>query len=91
MLIFLCLESEQEQESHHEAEKSHSLGQGESQNGKGEELSLEGGIPGVADDQRAEHAADAGAWGDTGVQWSFTLNKTLYKTLMLAKLLINIF
>jgi len=52
------LESEKEKESHHQAEQSHGLGQGESQDGVGEQLLLEGGVPRVSDDQGSEHGAD---------------------------------
>jgi len=55
----LYLESEQEQESHHKAEKTHSLGQSKSKNSKGEKLALQGGVPGIADDQGAEDTANA--------------------------------
>jgi len=53
------LESKQQQESHHEAEQAHSLRQGKSQDGEGEKLALERGVPGIADDEGAEHAANA--------------------------------
>lgn len=49
------LEGEQEQESHHKTEETHSLGQGETQNGVREKLLLQGWIPGITDDKGAEY------------------------------------
>lgn len=56
------LESEQQKERHHKTEETHSLGQGESQNGIGEQLLLERGVPGVADDEGAEHRSNTRSW-----------------------------
>jgi len=55
------LESEKQQKGHHETEKPHGFGEGETQNGVGEELLLEGRVPCVADDEGAEDGADTGA------------------------------
>ena len=52
------LEGEQDHEAHREAEETHGFRQGESQNGVGEQLTLERGVTGVADDQGAEHVSD---------------------------------
>jgi len=53
------LESEEQQESHHETEQTHSLGEGKAQDGEGEELAFQGRVASVADHQTAEHTADA--------------------------------
>jgi len=53
------LESEEQEESHHEAEEPHGLGQSEPQDGEGEQLALQGRVAGVANHQAAEHAADS--------------------------------
>lgn len=60
-VVFLTinsLESEQQQEGHHKTEEPHSLGQGETQDGVREQLLLEGGVPGVADDEGTEHRSN---------------------------------
>jgi len=56
----VSLESEKQQEGHHKTEKPHGLRQGESENGVREELLLERGISGVADDERTEDGTDTG-------------------------------
>lgn len=53
------LEGEEKEESHHQAEESHGLGESESQDGVGEQLLLERRVPGVADDKRSEHGSDS--------------------------------
>lgn len=58
--LLFYLESEEKEESHHETEKSHSLGQGETQNGVGEELLLQGWVAGITDDERSEDASNTG-------------------------------
>jgi len=55
-----ALESEKEQEGHHETKEPHGLGKGESENGVGEQLLLERRVPGVTDDERTEDGADTG-------------------------------
>lgn len=55
------LEGEEEEESHHETEEPHSLGEGESQNGIGEELLLKGWVASITDDQGAEDRANTGS------------------------------
>lgn len=63
------LEGEQEQESHHETEETHSLGQGEAQDGVREQLLLQGWVPGVADDQRAEYGSNTSTWNENYVYY----------------------
>lgn len=58
--LLFYLESEEKEESHHETEKSHSLGQGETQNGVGEELLLQGWVAGITYDERSEDASNTG-------------------------------
>jgi len=60
-LVVSRLEREEKQERHHQTEKSHSFGQGETQNGVREELLLQRWITRVADDQRAKYATDTRA------------------------------
>merc|ERR1719186_1749600 len=48
------LKCEEQKESHHETEESHGLGQGESHDGVGEQLLLEGGVPCISDNKRSK-------------------------------------
>lgn len=60
------LEGEQQQEGHHKTEETHGLRQGKAQDGIGEQLLLQGWVPGIADDQAAEHTANTSTRaGDT--------------------------
>lgn len=45
MGVFPDLHGEQDEESHHQTEETHSLRQGKAQDGVGEELLLQRGVP----------------------------------------------
>lgn len=45
------LECEQEQEGHHQTEETHGLRQGKTQDGIGEQLLFQRGVPGIANDK----------------------------------------
>lgn len=55
-----CLESEEQQEGHHQTEQTHGLRQGESQDGVGEQLLLQRWVSCVTNDQRTEYCSDTG-------------------------------
>lgn len=52
------LEGEEQQEGHHKTEQTHSLRQGEAQNGVGEQLLFQRWVPGVTDDEGTEYCSD---------------------------------
>ena len=56
------LKGEEQQEGHHQTEKSHGFWEGETQDGVREKLLLQGWVPRVTDDQGTENAADTGTW-----------------------------
>lgn len=49
------LEGEQQQESHHKTEQTHSLRQGETQDGIGEQLLFQRWVSGITDDEGTEY------------------------------------
>lgn len=55
-----CLESEEQQEGHHQTEQTHGFRQGESQDSVREELLLERWVSGVTDDEGTEYCSDTG-------------------------------
>lgn len=56
------LESEQQHESHHKTEETHSFGQGKAENSIGEELLLETWVSRITDNQAAENSSDTGTF-----------------------------
>lgn len=74
------LESEQDHETHSEAEKSHSLGKSESENSVGEELLLQGRVAGVSDNEGSEDVSDTSSRSsdsDSGGSSSDVLGSTV--------------
>merc|ERR1711899_166560 len=55
------LQSEEDQESNHQTEKSHSFGQSKAQNGVGEQLLFQAWVSGITDDKGTEHSSDTGS------------------------------
>lgn len=60
VLWVCCLESEEQQEGHHQTEQTHGFRQGESQDSVGEQLLLQRWVSCVADDQGTEYCSDTG-------------------------------
>lgn len=60
VLCVCCLESEEQQEGHHQTEQTHGFRQGESQDSVGEQLLLQRWVSCVADDQGTEYCSDTG-------------------------------
>jgi len=51
----VCLEGKENEESHHEAEQTHGLGQSKAQDGVGKELLFERWVACIADDKTAKN------------------------------------
>lgn len=65
VVVFLklySLESEQQKERHHKTEETHSLRQGETQDGVWEQLLFERGVPCVTDDEGTKYRSDTRSW-----------------------------
>lgn len=56
--MLVCLESEEQQEGHHQTEQTHGFRQGESQDSVREQLLLERWVSGVTDDEGTEYCSD---------------------------------
>lgn len=57
-----CLESEEEQEGHHQTEETHGFRQSESQDGIGEKLLLERWVSGITNDEGAENCSNTSSY-----------------------------
>merc|ERR1712142_266740 len=55
------LEGKEDEESDHQTEETHSLREGKSENGVGEELLFQRWVSGITDDERTEHSSDTGS------------------------------
>jgi len=64
-LMMSSLECEEQQERHHETEKTHGFGQSESQDGVGEKLLFKWWISGITDDERSENCSNTSTWTST--------------------------
>lgn len=69
MLGLVCLESEEQQEGHHQTEQTHGFRQGESQDSVREQLLLERWVSGVTDDEGTEYCSDTSTCGGNFRIW----------------------
>lgn len=52
---------EEDEKSHHQAKEPHDLHEGTAQNGIGEELLLQRGVPGIINDEAPQHSPNSSA------------------------------
>ena len=55
------LQSEEDEESNHQTEETHSFGESKSKNGVREQLLFQAWVSGVSDDEGAEHGSNTGS------------------------------
>merc|ERR1712031_148693 len=55
------LQSEEDEESNHQTEETHSFGESKSKNGVGKQLLFQAWASGVSDDEGAEHGSNTGS------------------------------